>query len=92
VKKAFLLAAGAAMQKYRDRLADQQEIVAALADIVMESTRWNPPWRSACRGVGWKAASDARGRAASLISAGIQFQKKAAPPSTFTDCPVMALA
>jgi alkylation response protein AidB-like acyl-CoA dehydrogenase len=34
-KKAFLLAAGGAMQKYRDRLADQQEIVAALADIVI---------------------------------------------------------
>ena len=36
VKKAFLLAAGAALEKYRDRLADQQEIVAALSDIVME--------------------------------------------------------
>ena len=35
-KKAFLLAAGAALQKYRDRLADQEEIVAALADIVIE--------------------------------------------------------
>ena len=35
-KKAFLLAAGAALQKYRDRLADEQEIVAALADIVMD--------------------------------------------------------
>jgi butyryl-CoA dehydrogenase len=35
-KKAFLLAAGAAMQKYREQLADQQEIVGALADIVIE--------------------------------------------------------
>ncbi len=35
----FLLAAGAAMQKYRERLADQQEIVAALADIVIEIYR-----------------------------------------------------
>jgi hypothetical protein len=35
-KKAFLLAAGAAMQKYRDKLADQQEIVGALADLVLE--------------------------------------------------------
>ena len=35
-KKIFLLAAGRAMQKYRERLADQQEIVAALADIVIE--------------------------------------------------------
>src|SRR5580692_11369802 len=36
VKKAFLLAAGAALEKYRERLADQQEIVAALSDMVME--------------------------------------------------------
>jgi hypothetical protein len=36
VKKAFLLAAGAALEKYRDHLADQQEIVAELSDIVME--------------------------------------------------------
>ena len=35
-KKVFLLAAGAAIQKYRDRLADQQEIIGALADIVLE--------------------------------------------------------
>jgi butyryl-CoA dehydrogenase len=35
-KKAFLLASGAALQKYRDRLADQQEIIGALADIVLE--------------------------------------------------------
>jgi len=35
-KKVFLLAAGAALQKYRDRLADQQEIIGALADIVLE--------------------------------------------------------
>ena len=35
-KKVFLLAAGAAMQKYREKLTDQQEIVAALADIVIE--------------------------------------------------------
>ncbi len=34
--KVFLLAAGAALQKYRDRLADQQEIIGALADIVLE--------------------------------------------------------
>jgi len=34
-KKIFLLASGAAMQKFRESLADQQEIVAALANIVM---------------------------------------------------------
>jgi alkylation response protein AidB-like acyl-CoA dehydrogenase len=36
VKKAFLLVAGAALERHRDRLADQQEIVAELSDIVME--------------------------------------------------------
>jgi alkylation response protein AidB-like acyl-CoA dehydrogenase len=35
-KKIFLLAAGTAVQKYREQLADQQEIVAALANCVME--------------------------------------------------------
>jgi alkylation response protein AidB-like acyl-CoA dehydrogenase len=35
-KKAFLLAAGSAVQKYREKLAEEQEIVAALANIVME--------------------------------------------------------
>ncbi len=36
VKKTFLLVAGAALEKYRDQLANQQEIVAALSDIVMQ--------------------------------------------------------
>jgi hypothetical protein len=36
VKKVFLLVAGAALEKFRERLADQQEIVAALSDIVMD--------------------------------------------------------
>ncbi len=35
-KKIFLLAAGTAVQKYRDQLADNQEIVAALANIAMD--------------------------------------------------------
>jgi butyryl-CoA dehydrogenase len=35
-KKAFLLAAGSAVQKYREQLAEQQEIVGALANMVME--------------------------------------------------------
>jgi alkylation response protein AidB-like acyl-CoA dehydrogenase len=35
-KKAFLLAAGTALEKHRERLADQQEIVAALSNIVMD--------------------------------------------------------
>ena len=35
-KKIFLLAAGTAVQKFREQLADQQEIVAALSNIVMD--------------------------------------------------------
>ncbi|MGB6843449.1 MAG: acyl-CoA dehydrogenase family protein [Candidatus Acidiferrales bacterium] len=35
-KKIFLLAAGGAVQKFRDQLADQEEIVAALSNIVMD--------------------------------------------------------
>jgi len=35
-KKIFLLAAGTAMQKFREGLADQQEIVASLANIAMD--------------------------------------------------------
>jgi alkylation response protein AidB-like acyl-CoA dehydrogenase len=35
-KKMFLQAAGGAVQKYREKLADEQELVGALANIVME--------------------------------------------------------
>ena len=35
-RKCFLLAAGTAVEKFRDRLADQQEIVALLSNIVMD--------------------------------------------------------
>jgi alkylation response protein AidB-like acyl-CoA dehydrogenase len=35
-KKMFLQAAGGAMQKYREKLADEQELIATLANIVME--------------------------------------------------------
>jgi alkylation response protein AidB-like acyl-CoA dehydrogenase len=35
-KKIFLQAAGGAVQKFRDKLADEQELVAALSNIVME--------------------------------------------------------
>jgi uncharacterized protein YfiM (DUF2279 family) len=36
MKKSFLLAAGAAMQKHREQLGEQQEIIGALADIVID--------------------------------------------------------
>jgi alkylation response protein AidB-like acyl-CoA dehydrogenase len=35
-KKIFLQAAGGAMQKHREKLAEEQELIAALANIVME--------------------------------------------------------
>ncbi len=35
-KKIFLLAAGSAVQKFREQLAEQQEIVASLSNIVMD--------------------------------------------------------
>ena len=35
-KKVFLLAAGSAVEKFRDKLADNQEIVASLSNIVMD--------------------------------------------------------
>src|SRR6204780_491852 len=35
-KKVFLLASGAAVEKFRDKLADHQEIIAALSNIVMD--------------------------------------------------------
>ena len=35
-KKVFLLAAGTAVQKFRDKIADHQEIVASLSNIVMD--------------------------------------------------------
>jgi butyryl-CoA dehydrogenase len=36
-KKIFLQAAGGAVQKFREKLAEEQELVAALANIVMET-------------------------------------------------------
>jgi hypothetical protein len=35
-KKMFLQAAGGAVQKFREKLADEQELIAALANMVME--------------------------------------------------------
>ena len=54
-KKIFLLASGTAVQKFREQLADQQEIVASLANIVMdvyamESTLRRAQKASAARG------------------------------------------
>jgi hypothetical protein len=60
-KKIFLLAAGAAVQKFREQLADQQEIVASLANIVMDVYAVESSLRRA------QKSSAARGQAASAM-------------------------
>ena len=60
-KKIFLLAAGTAMQKFREQLAEQQEIVASLANIVMEVYEMESSLRRA------QKASAARGEAAEVM-------------------------
>jgi alkylation response protein AidB-like acyl-CoA dehydrogenase len=60
-KKIFLLAAGTAMQKFREQLAEHQEIVAALANIVMDVYAMESTLRRA------QKASAARGEAASVM-------------------------
>jgi alkylation response protein AidB-like acyl-CoA dehydrogenase len=61
-KKIFLLAAGAAMQKFREQLAEQQEIVASLANIVMDIYAMESSLRRA------QKASAAHAESASVIS------------------------
>jgi alkylation response protein AidB-like acyl-CoA dehydrogenase len=60
-KKIFLLASGTAMQKFREQLAEQQEIVASLANIVMDVYAIESTLRRA------QKASAARGEAASVM-------------------------
>ncbi|MFZ3217430.1 MAG: acyl-CoA dehydrogenase family protein [Candidatus Acidiferrales bacterium] len=60
-KKIFLLAAGTAMQKFREQLAEHQEIVAALANVVMDVYAMESTLRRA------QKASAARGEAASVM-------------------------
>ncbi len=61
-KKMFLLAAGAAVQKHREQLAEQQEVIGALSNIVMEVYAIESSLRRA-----QKAASQ-RGEAAAAVS------------------------
>jgi alkylation response protein AidB-like acyl-CoA dehydrogenase len=61
-KKIFLLASGAGMQRFREQLADQQEIVAALANIVMEAYAMESCLRRAQKAAG-------RGGAAAAVMA-----------------------
>src|SRR2546425_9091960 len=52
------LAAGAAVQKHREQLADQQEIVGALANIVMEVYGMESSLRRAQKGVAARGRSE----------------------------------
>src|SRR5580704_10981210 len=60
-KKIFLLASGTAMQKFREQLAEQQEIVASLANIVMDVYAMESTLRRA------QKATATRGDAASVM-------------------------
>jgi alkylation response protein AidB-like acyl-CoA dehydrogenase len=60
-KKMFLLAAGTAMQKFREGLAEQQEIVASLANIAMDVYAMESSLRRA------QKALTARGESASVM-------------------------
>jgi alkylation response protein AidB-like acyl-CoA dehydrogenase len=73
-KKTFLLAAGAAVQKHREQLADQQEIVGALANIVMEVYGMESSLRRAQKGV----AARGEASAAAMVDAARVFLYDAA--------------
>jgi alkylation response protein AidB-like acyl-CoA dehydrogenase len=67
-KKIFLLAAGVAVERYREKLGDHQEIVAALAEVAMETYAMESCLRraeksSAARGAESAAAIVAAARA-----------------------------
>jgi hypothetical protein len=61
-KKIFLLAAGAAVQKFRDQLANEQEIVGSLANMVMDVYAMESSLRRA------QKAAASRGQAAALMA------------------------
>ncbi len=62
-KKTFLLAAGTAVQKFRDKLAEEQEIVASLSNVVMEIYGMESALRRT------QKAAAARGEAATSVMA-----------------------
>jgi alkylation response protein AidB-like acyl-CoA dehydrogenase len=55
-KKIFLLAAGTAVQRYREQLTDHQEIVAALSNIVFDIYAMESSLRRAQKAAGAKAS------------------------------------
>ncbi|HEX5424013.1 MAG TPA: acyl-CoA dehydrogenase family protein [Candidatus Acidoferrales bacterium] len=66
-KKIFLLAAGSAVQKYREQLSEQQEIVAALANIVMDVYAMESSLRRTQKAAGNKGESGLAGDAARIF-------------------------
>jgi alkylation response protein AidB-like acyl-CoA dehydrogenase len=81
-KKVFLLASGAAVEKFRDKLADHQEIVAALSNIVMDvyamesslrraqkSGAANSPMADAARSFGYDAVDRIEKEARTALAA-----------------------
>ena len=72
-KKMFLQAAGGAVQKYREKLADEQELIGALANLVMEIYAME-----SCLLRAQKAAAKNAGTAATLIDAARVFISDAA--------------
>jgi alkylation response protein AidB-like acyl-CoA dehydrogenase len=73
-KKIFLQTAGGAMQKYREKLADEQELIAALANIVMEIYAME----SSLLRAGKAAATKGESSAAAMIDAARGFIAEAA--------------
>ncbi len=73
-KKTFLLTAGAAVQKYREQLAEQQEIVGALANLVMEAYAMESSLRRAQKAVAGRGAT----AAAAMVDAARAFLYDAA--------------
>src|SRR6202047_1098247 len=63
VKKTFLLVAGAALERHRDRLADQQEVVAELSDMVMECYAIESSLRRVQKAEAARGAQSTSGRA-----------------------------
>jgi len=61
-KKIFLLAAGAAVQRFRDQLVNEQEIVGALANIVMDVYAIESSLRRA------QKSAEARGQSSALMA------------------------
>jgi alkylation response protein AidB-like acyl-CoA dehydrogenase len=73
-KKIFLLAAGVAVERYREKLGDHQEIVAALAEVAMETYAMESCLRRAEKSTATRGAESA----AAIVAAARAFVHDAA--------------